>query len=666
MIFKLSLKNITKSLKDYSIYFFTLVVAVSIFYIFNSLEAQKSILILSETKQDMIQSIIEIMNYLSVFVSIILGFLIIYSNNFIIKRRKKEIGLYLTLGMSKRKVSTMLVIETIVIGFFSLIVGLILGVFISQGLSILTAKLFEADLSNYTFVFSEKALYKTIIYFGLIFVLVMIFNIITLTKYKLINLLTATKQNEKVKFRNKYTVTISFILAIVLIAYAYYLLFQGTLFMMDKKTLTMIISGSLGTLLFFYSLSGFILTITKKIKKIYYKDLNMFNLKQINNQINTSVISTTIISLMLLLTIGILACSVTMTNAFNNDIEENNQQDFTIYSHNRYIEGEYTNLNQIITNKYFKQEVKEYTKYDIYNIKNLTTINMMTDQDKQKLKKKYGNLIELNIQVMVIKQSDYNNIMNIQNKPKINIKEDEYLETTNIDTLIEYLTPFYKNKNKINININNNYLTPATKEIISIAPENSSSNNNTGIIVVNDKYLKNQKPIQSIIIGNYKDNNKEKREQNFLKGLTTDNQTLLITTKIDMVTQSLGLKVMLIYIGLYLGIIFAISSVTVLAITELSTSSDNKERYKILKELGASNKMINKALFTQIAIIFILPLSVAIFHATVGLTEINSLIKMLADIKVGKSLLLTSIFIVLIYGGYFLATYKISKRIIKE
>lgn len=664
MIFKLSLKNITKSLKDYSIYFFTLVVAVSIFYIFNSLEAQKSILILSETKQDMIQSIIVIMNYLSVFVSIILGFLIIYSNNFIIKRRKKEIGLYLTLGMSKRKVSTMLVIETIVIGLFSLLVGLILGIFISQGLSILTAKLFEVNLSNYTFIFSEKALYKTIIYFGLIFVLVMIFNIITLTKYKLINLLTATKQNEKVKFRNKYTITISFILAIVLIAYAYHLLFQGTLFMMDKKTLTMIISGSLGTLLFFYSLSGFILTITKKIKKIYYKDLNMFNLKQINNQINTSVISTTIISLMLLLTIGILACSVTMTNAFNNDIEENNQQDFTIYSHNRYIEGEYTNLNQIITNKYFKQEVKEYTKYDIYNIKNLTTINMMTDQDKQQLKKKYGNILELNTQVMVIKQSDYNNIMNIQNKPKINIKENEYLETTNIDTLIEYLTPFYKNQNKININ--NNYLKPATKEIIRLAPENSSSNNNTGIIVINDKYLKNQKPIQSIIIGNYKDNNKEKREQNFLKSLTTENQNLLITTKIDMVTQSLGLKVMLIYVGLYLGIIFAISSVTVLAITELSTSSDNKERYKILKELGASNKMINKALFTQIAIIFLLPLGVALFHAIFGLTEINSLIKMTADIKIGKSLLLTSIFIVLIYGGYFLATYKISKRIIKD
>ena len=353
-----------------------------------------------------------------------------------------------------------------------------------------------------------------------------------------------------------------------------------------------------------------------------------------------------------------------MTNVFNNDIENNNKQDFTIYSHNRYIEDEYTDLNQIINNKDFRKEVKEYTKYDIYNIKNITTTTMMTEKDKQKLKKKYGNILELNTKVMFIKQSDYNKIMNIQKEQPINIKENEYLETTNIDTLIEYLTPFYKNQNKINVN--NNYLKPATKEIINLAPENSSSNNNTGIIVINDKYLKNQKPVQTIIIGNYKDNNKEKREQNFLKGLTTDNQTLLITTKIDMVTQSLGLKVMLIYVGLYLGIIFAISSVTILAITELSTSSDNKERYKILKKLGASNKMINKALFIQIAIIFILPLAVALFHAAVGLTEINSLLKMFADIKIGKSLLLTSIFIVLIYGGYFLATYKISKRIIKD
>lgn len=664
MTFKLSLKNIKKSIKDYSLYFFTLVVAVSIFYIFNSLEAQKSILELSNSKEELIKSIITIMNYLSVFVSIILGFLIIYSNNFIIKRRKKEIGLYLTLGMSKRKVSTILTIETIIIGIFSLLVGLLLGIFISQGLSILTAKLFEVNLSNYTFIFSEKAIYKTILYFGLIFILVMIFNIISLLKYKLINLLTANKQNEKVKFRNKYTVTISFIISVILIAYAYHLLFQGKLFMMDNKTLIMILAGSLGTLLFFYSLSGFILTITKQIKKIYYKDLNMFNLKQINNQINTSVISTTIISLMLLLTIGILSCSITLTNAFNNGLNNNNNQDFTIYSINKYLNNEKTDLNKITNNQTFKQEVKEYTKYNIYNIENITTLTIMTKQDKQKIIKKYGNMIELNTPLMIIKQSDYNKIMKVQKKKPINIRENEYIELSNIDTVIEYQSNFYKNKNKININ--NDYLKPATNKIINQAIENSQGNSNTGIIVINDKYLTNKQPVQTIIIGNYKENNKETREKNLLKSLNTENQYLSIVTKQDMVAQSLGLKVMLIYIGLYLGLIFAISSVTILAITELSTSSDNKERYKILKELGASDKMINKALFTQIAIIFLLPLGVALFHAIFGLTEINSLIKMLADIKVEKSLFLTSTFITLIYGGYFLATYKISKRIIKD
>lgn len=664
MIFKLSFKNITKSLKDYSIYFFTLVVAVSIFYIFNSLEAQKSMLVMSSSKQEFVQSIVTIMNYLSVFVSVILCFLIVYSNNFIIKRRKKEIGLYLTLGMSKRKVSTMLVVETMIIGLFSLVVGLVIGILVSQGLSLLTVKLFEVDLSNYTFIFSKQALYKTIIYFGLIFVLVMIFNIITLSKYKLIDLLNANRQSEKVKFRNKYTVTISFILSVFLIVYAYRLLFFGTLFMMDKKTLIMIVCGALGTLLFFYSLSGFILTVTKRIKKIYYKNLNMFNLKQVNNQINTSVISTTIISLMLLLTIGILACSVTMTNAFNQGLYENNRQDFTIYSNNRFLDNEKTDLNMIINSRGFKDDVNEYVKYDIYNVDGLTATALMEDADREVLKKKYGDLIEFDVPLMVIKKSDYDNIMDILKEKKVNVLEDEYLEISNIDVLTQYLTPFYKNGNRININ--NNYLKPASDKVVNLALENSSSNSNTGVVVVSDKYLKNMIPIQSVLLGNYKDGNKEDREDAFVRSMRLINSDLYMVTRIDMVTQSLGLKVMLIYVGLYLGIIFAISSVTILAITELSTSSDNKERYKILRELGASDKMINRALFTQISIIFILPLVVALFHAFFGLTEINSLLKMMADIQVGKSLFWTSVFIVVIYGGYFVATYKISKRIIKD
>ena len=130
--------------------------------------------------------------------------------------------------------------------------------------------------------------------------------------------------------------------------------------------------------------------------------------------------------------------------------------------------------------------------------------------------------------------------------------------------------------------------------------------------------------------------------------------------------SSASIRVLMTYVGLYLGIIFAISSVTVLAIGELSSSSDNKERYKTLKQIGASNKMINKALFIQIFITFMLPLAVALIHSFFAIREISTLIEAMGNIDILNSIIITSIFIVIVYGGYFLATYLCSKSIIKD
>lgn len=197
MLFSLSFKNIKKSLKDYSIYFFTLVVAVSIFYTFNSLDSQTVMLKMNESRYQIVQSLIMILGYVSIFISIILGFLIVYSNNFLIKRRKKEFGLYLTLGMSKTKVSTILVMETLLVGIISLITGLLVGVLLSQFLSVFTAKMFEINMEHFTFVFSSSAFVKTIIYFGIIFMFVMFLNIISISRYKLIDLLNANKKMKR-------------------------------------------------------------------------------------------------------------------------------------------------------------------------------------------------------------------------------------------------------------------------------------------------------------------------------------------------------------------------------------------------------------------------------------------------------------------------------------
>ena len=202
MLFKISFKNIVKSIKDYLIYFFTLVLGVAIFYVFNSIDKQTVMMDVTKRTSEVIDLMTNMLSGCSVFVSIILGFLVIYASRFLIKRRNKEFGIYLTLGMSKRKISTILFLETLIIGVFSLFVGLVLGFVLSQFMSLLVANMFDANLTKFQFVFSKSACIKTLIYFGLIYFLVMIFNTINISKCKLIDLLHANKKSEKVKLKN--------------------------------------------------------------------------------------------------------------------------------------------------------------------------------------------------------------------------------------------------------------------------------------------------------------------------------------------------------------------------------------------------------------------------------------------------------------------------------
>lgn len=658
MLFSLAFKNIKKSIKDYSIYFFTLVMAVSIFYIFNSVGSQQSMMNLTANKVEMITVLVKIIDYLSVFVSVILGFLIIYSNNFLIKRRKKELGLYLTLGMSKSKVSAILVIETLLVGLISLGVGLLIGIIGSQFLSLFVAKLFEADMKDFTFIFSTSAFFKTIVYFGIIFILVMIFNVFNLSRNKLIDLLTASKKNEKVKFRNKYVVTISFLLAIVLLCYAYHLLFNGIFYQLNNDIIKMLLSGALGMLLLFFSISGFSLKIFQLNKKIYFNDLNMFTLKQINSKINTTVISTTIICLMLLLTIGILSGSLSLANMMNSDLEKNNMFDFTIHSFSDEIyEGKIDNY------------LSDYVIYDI-SYDGVSVEDILGEKITSKLSNELSNESVGTNAVPVIVESDFNKLMKLENEKTIQLKENEYLILSNFDKQIEYYNLALKNNHKVKFtdsSQNNYYLVPAIKKVVELPIENSI-NGNSGVFVISDELKEkiNLEIYNKVIVGNYKNTNKEEAEKEFFDYIRNNFHDYGYTTKLVEEANSIGTKAMFTFIGLYLGIVFAISSATVLAISELSESSDNKERYKVLKLIGTDYKTINKSLFIQISVAFLLPLIFAIIHAIFGLGEFNKIVKLMASTDLTSNIIVTSLFIIIVYGGYFIATYLVSKNIINE
>ena len=154
MLCKLSVKNIIKSFRNYMIYFATIILGVAIFYVFNAIEKQSVMLNVMGNGHELIMVIGKVLSVVSVFVAVVFGFLIVYASTFLLKKRKKEFGIYMTLGMSKKKISTIITIETIVIGFISLFAGLLIGVCASQAMSVLIANIFEADMTSFQFVIS--------------------------------------------------------------------------------------------------------------------------------------------------------------------------------------------------------------------------------------------------------------------------------------------------------------------------------------------------------------------------------------------------------------------------------------------------------------------------------------------------------------------------------
>lgn len=661
-LFNLAFKNIKKSIKDYSIYFLTLVIAVAIFYIFNSIDSQTAMMSLNKSKMDMIESLVDILSYLSVFVSVVLGFLIVYANNFLIKRRKKEIGIYFTLGMSRAKVSLILVLETMIVGIVSLIIGLILGVVLSQLISIFTAKLFEADMTKFAFVFSSDALLYAIVNFGIIYLIVMVFNIMTLGRFKLIDLLYANRRNEKVKIKNSWVIFGIFIISIAMIGYAYKILYDGVMMSGGSDFLVMIILGALGTFLFFLSVAGFLLKVVQLRKKTYYKGLNIFILKQVNNKVNTHVVSTTVISLMLLLTIGILSSSLSMANAMNDSYRDNCPNDFTVLS------SQVDKLKDFRNSKTYQDTIKDDYQFSFIKLEGITQGDFIAAKSD-----KYANMEYVEKQPMqVIKESDYNQILTIQGKDEqiVDLGDNQYQLVATLPMALEFYNEFLEGNNAVKLD--NMTLTSKTKKVVELSIINGEGNE--GFIVVNDaiaeKYGSEMDGINNYIVGNYTQNN-ETYENKFIESIdqfNQDNQGKYIVsfTRIQMSDSAIGTSALFTFIGLYLGIVFAISSGTVLAIEQLSESSDNKERYRVLGQLGASRPMINRSLLYQIGITFVFPLVVALIHSFVALNEISYIINLMVSINIADKILITSIFIVIVYGGYYLATYLASNRIINE
>ena len=685
MLFKLAFKNIKKSVSDYAIYFFTLVLGVAIFYVFNAIDSQTAMMKVSESTRDIIDLMLNMLSGVSVFVSFVLGFLIIYASRFLMKRRNKEFGIYMTLGMSKGKISKILVVETFLIGLLSLVVGLLLGCALSQVMSVIVANMFEADLTKFTFVISTEAIVKTIIYFGIMYLLVMIFNTISVSRCKLIDLINANKKTETVKLKNPYLCIFIFIVAVAILGYSYYSVTVGVDNLRETWQIFLIIGlGALGTFLLFFSLSGLVLRVLQHFKKFYYKGLNSFTIKQFSSKINTTVFSMTVICLMLFVTICVFSSCMSMKNAMTANLKELAPVDIELAKTRdipREFMEEYGYSEQQVNNSYQSIEddlnsigfdVNNYYK-DIVSINTYTT-DELTVRDTlgsayNEIYKKYPFMTYDAVEEIVT-ISDYNKAAKVLGLDTYSLDDDEYLVIADYDNMVSVRNMALNASATITISGKTYY--PKYDKCMDGFLEISNSHVNDGIFIVPDNAVSNLTVEKEYLYANYKaDTDDEKQEiENLLlsksDALENIESTLGASTRLSIYEGSVGLGALVTFIGLYLGVIFLISSAAILALKELSEATENKERFKMLRKIGADEKLINKALFRQIAIFFLAPLLIAIIHSIFGIIFCNYILETFGNESLLLAIVLTAVFLVVIYGGYLLITYYCSKRIIKE
>ena len=673
MLFKISLKNIRKSLKDYTVYFFTLILGVAIFYVFNAIDSQSVMLDVRANVMDIIKLMNDILSGVSVFVSCILGFLIIYASRFLIKRRNKEFGIYLTLGMSKRKISVILFFETLLIGIVSLVAGLVIGTILSQFMSVIVANMFDADMTKFKFIFSMKACVKTLIYFAIMYVLVMIFNTFSISRCKLIDLLNAGKKTEKVTMKNPVVCTIVFVIGVGILSYAYWMVTRGvkSINIINKIGIPIAL-GCVATFLIFWSVSGFMIRIFTSIKSVYYKGVNSFVLRQFCSKINTTVFSTTVICIMLFITISVLSAALSMKDSLSKDLDSMCPVDVQLakYSYDAMSEAYATSQNmnekdremledsklsiiETLNNSGFDAQkyFKDVVEYNIYNT-GLTVKDTIGDINTDD----YQFMADTIMPVMTI--GDYNSVARLYGNSTYELNDDEYIIVADYKNMVMIRNQALKKG--ITLSVNGKEYKPRYNECKDGFVQIGVQNMNDGILVVPDNAVKPQQVRNMGLSADYRADTKEERYSietqldNLMKNISFKKSFISWNSRIELAESSVGLGALVTFIALYLGIIFLISSAAILALRELSDSADNKERYGMLRKLGVDERMIDMALFKQIGIFFAFPLILALIHSVFGIKFINIILATMGMSSMAASIGLTLAFVAVIYGGYFL------------
>ena len=724
MLCKIALGNVRRAGKDYLVYLLTLTLAVTVFYAFNTISLQVDIAGVAEQNSGMGDMLGGLISGLTVFLGFVMGFLMVYANNFIMKRRKKEFGLYQVLGMSRGQVARIMALETLFVSLVAFVLGIILGVGLSQLMVFFTASLFKTQIANFHFFFSLNAFLLTVGCLVAIFLVTLVFNLRVVARTKIIDLMSASRQNEHIKVRNPWISAIIFVVGAVVIGVSYArLLHDGLPYdgqpdaMMDFLITTIMVV--VGTILFFFGLSGFLLKALQGARGLYWRGLNMVTMRQLAAKVNTVSFSMAVIAMILFLAITSVTAGMSLASVMNESVERGTPFDYTrvlVYfgpdpvaemnaeaeatdDPTRYavatepvdvfeagksdVVGEGTDdahpfdLSQIAGGHV---QVDIYDSTPVGAEKPLVTLNQLCDATGLPLPSGVNEMGNKGLGLGVIRESNYNAYLRYRGMDEIDLGANGYTIVSDMGATLNDIYNAALSQG-VEIDFNGHELHPIADRVNENAStfQNAMFGMNTGAVIVPDAYVDeaNLPLYYSHLMVDYADGVSAEEGDAFIHELRTyhpitNSEGQIVagwgseSTRTESYESVDSMNGLISYLAIYIGFVLVLACAAILTIQQLSGVADASPNYRILSELGTPTRQIMHSTLAQQAIFFVFPLVIGIAHSCVALSVIIKLVQLFGGFAIGGAVGLTIAIFVVAYGGYFFVTYLMSKGIVRD
>lgn len=725
MLCKLAWGNVRRAGRDYLVYLLTLTLGVTVFYAFNTISMQVDIAGIDE--KGLAQVMGSMLGDLTYFLAGVMAFLMVYANNFIMKRRKKEFGLYQVLGMGRGRVATIMALETVIVSVVAFVAGIVLGVGLSQLMTFFTASLFKTQIANFHFFFSVHAFNLTLACMLVMFVLTLLLNLRAVRRTKLIELMGAERRNESIKTRNPWIAIAIFAVGVVLVGVAYYRLLRDgfPLTATDSKlqeamsqfgiTTAMV---TVGTFALFWGLSGMLIKLLQSLRSVYWRGLNMFTVRQLAAKVNTVCFSMGVIAMLLFLAITSVTCGMSIASVMNENLERYNpvdvSQTYVYYTPDTFdYYKEYVNPsdeadrmvladttvdlypawhgkgksagNNDETGKKVNiadvagehVQIDSYLSYPLGGSDPSVTPSEMCKTMGEKLPKAFGGSNADAMGLFVTPASQYNKLRQMMGEEPVSIGRDQYLLTCDMGgELVELYTKYMAGGHALTLG--GHTLKPATdkSDEDTAAIANSAMGSNPGTVVVADELLSqlNLQPYSSSLLVNYKQGMDTTEADESIKYTLLDNLLVdgkepgvwgTFITRSEMYTQAAQMNGLISYLAIYIGFVLVVACAAILSIQQLSNVADGSRSYRVLAQIGCDDRQIRHSVMAQQAVFFLFPLAVGLAHSFVALKVIIELVSIFGNMSIGGTVGLTCAIFLAAYGGYFLVTYLMSTGMVQ-